>query len=457
MPHPAIISFRKKRKIKENIMKSVISTAAIALLCIISTANAANILFLAGKPSHAKGEHEFHDGCNLLADAMKKAGHQTKVIYDKWPPATAFNGFDAIVIYCDGDKRHIARGHEKELQKISDSGIGVIALHYAVDGEPGILDDTLMNVIGGYYREGKSKNPTWVTKDMQLARHPTTSGIQPFSMKDEWYYNLEFGKITPIMTATPPNDNGRRQTLAWVYTTQKGSRGAGFTGGHYHKNWRNSNNRRLTLNLIAWTAGINIPAGGIPSENPVILANKNIVQAVARGDCVDLKNHISLGANVNQTNKQGWTPLHYAAVRGKTNCAEILLKNGAKVDPLTSAQKTPLHYAADRGFAPLIKLLLKNGANPNLRDNEGWTPLHYAAEKDRVECAEILLDNGTKVNTLSRLGGTPLHEAAASASTTMIKLLLKNGADKNIRADNGKTALDYAVELKNTPVAKILQ
>ena len=40
-----------------------------------------------------------------------------------------------------------------------------------------------------------------------------------------------------------------------------GGRGFGFTGGHWHWNWAHDQFRKLVLNGIAWTAGIEIPSG----------------------------------------------------------------------------------------------------------------------------------------------------------------------------------------------------
>ena len=432
------------------------------LLCCISLVRAEDfksILFIAGKPSHTKGAHEFHLGCEVLAKALEESNHniKTTISYDKWPESSAFSNVNAIVIYCDGNKKHVLKGHEKDLQALSNRNVGIVALHYAVDGEPGLLNQTLMNVIGGYYDEKQSENPIWIAANMNIAKHPVTNGVNPFEMKDEWYYNTKLGDVSSIMSAIPPGENGKEQTLVWVYKTEKGSRGAGFTGGHYHRNWANFNNRKLVLNLITWTAGIDVPPNGVMTSDPIILVNNNILQAVARGDAKDLKNHLLLGADANQTNKQGWSLLHFAAVRGKTECAKVLIDNGAKLNPQTSAKKTPLHYAADRGFIELTKLLVENKAKLDLRDAEGWTPLHYAAEKDRVEVAAYLLSKGAEVDILSILGGTPLHEAAASSSPEMINLLLKNGANKNIKATNGKTPLDYAIELDNKPVVPILK
>jgi len=272
-----------------------------------------SILFVAGKPSHAKGAHEFHQGCDVLAKALDESGLniKTSVRYDKWPESSAFSNIDAVVIYCDGDKKHILNGHEKELQDLSDRGIGIVALHYAVDGELGPLDQALMNIIGGYYDEKQSKNPIWLATNMNISKHPVANGVIPFDMKDEWYYNINLGDVTPIMSAIPPGEDGKEQVLVWVHKTETGSRGAGFTGGHWHKNWGDTNNRKLVLNLITWTAGIDIPAKGVTTADPIILKNKNILQAVGRGDAKDLKNHLLLGADVNQTNKQNKTGHYY--------------------------------------------------------------------------------------------------------------------------------------------------
>ena len=50
--------------------------------------------------------------------------------------------------------------------------------------------------------------------------------------------------------------------------TQLGKRGFGFTGAHFHKNWQNDEFRQVGLNAVAWIAGLEVPAGGIPSETP---------------------------------------------------------------------------------------------------------------------------------------------------------------------------------------------
>lgn len=413
-----------------------------------------SILFIAGKPSHAAGAHAFHDGCRLLAKALDASGLdlKTAIQYDTWPEINALENIDALVVYCDGDRRHVALGHEEELVALADRGVGMVFLHYAVDGDPGKLDEALLKVLGGFYETGKSKNPHWVLKNPLLGDHPVTHGVHPFELKDEWYYNLTFKEVEPMLQAVPPGEE-MAQTVAWTY----GRNAFGCTGGHFHSGWAHPDFRRLVLNAIVWSAGLEVPAEGVESAEPVMAKNKTLLHAIAKGDAKDVCNHLLLGADVNQKNRQGWTPLHFATVRGKTECAKVLVAKGAKFDPRTGAQKTPLHLAADRGFLEIAMLLVESGATLGAQDDEGWSPLHYAAEKDRVEVAAYLVEKGAEVDLRSKRGGTPLHEASASASPKMIHLLLENGADKNIKATNGKTPLDYALELGNEPAAAILK
>ena len=54
------------------------------------------------------------------------------------------------------------------------------------------------------------------------------------------------------------------------YERPDGGRGFGFTGGHSHWNWANDSFRTVVLNGIVWTAGLDVPAGGVPSKTPTL-------------------------------------------------------------------------------------------------------------------------------------------------------------------------------------------
>jgi type 1 glutamine amidotransferase len=62
--------------------------------------------------------------------------------------------------------------------------------------------------------------------------------------------------------------NGETQHVAWAYERQKGGRGFGFTGGHNHVSWQDDNYRKIMLNAILWTAGMQVPENGVDSPSP---------------------------------------------------------------------------------------------------------------------------------------------------------------------------------------------
>jgi hypothetical protein len=445
---------RMKKKKIPGIRVWILAVFAVSAVAASGGEATKSVLFIAGPPSHGTGEHEFPDSCRLLADALDASGLaiRASVHEGAWPEEEQLRGADAVVLYCDGNEDHLLLGKESALLGLAGRGTGLVVLHYALDGIPGPLDDALLQVVGGCYDDEESENPLWEVKNPVLANHPVTRGVHPFELKDEYYYNLRFDAIRPLLQAVPPEEE-RAHVLAWTF----GKNRFGFTGGHYHSSWGQPDFRTLVLNAIVWAAGLEVPEQGVKSDDPVVVKTKSILHAIAKGDEDDLKNHLLLGADINETNAQGWTPLHFAAVRGQAGCAKVLVSQGARLDMRTGTEKTPLHFAADRGFLEITETLLAGGADLAARDDEGWTPLHYAAEKDRVDVAACLIKAGSEVDARSRRGGTPLHEAAASASPEMIRLLLGSGAEKAVRADNGKTPHDYALELDNKPVQELLK
>lgn len=58
---------------------------------------------------------------------------------------------------------------------------------------------------------------------------------------------------------------------------------------------------------------------------------------------------IKSGANVNQADINGETPLFNAALSGKVKVAELLVDSGADVNFATNRGYSPLHEAAERG------------------------------------------------------------------------------------------------------------
>jgi ankyrin repeat protein len=87
---------------------------------------------------------------------------------------------------------------------------------------------------------------------------------------------------------------------------------------------------------------------------------------------------------------------------------KMLLDNNADVDVSDIEGGTALHYACYNGHEEIVNLLLMNGADINCKDDRGWTPLHVAAQRNQVECIKILLEYGADKNIVDNDGETPI-------------------------------------------------
>ncbi|XP_051010407.1 ankyrin repeat domain-containing protein 12 isoform X1 [Acomys russatus] len=109
--------------------------------------------------------------------------------------------------------------------------------------------------------------------------------------------------------------------------------------------------------------------------------------AAIRGDVKQVKELISLGANVNVKDFAGWTPLHEACNVGYYDVAKVLIAAGADVNTQGLDDDTPLHDSASSGHRDIVKLLLRHGGNPFQANKHGERPVDVA----ETEELELLL------------------------------------------------------------------
>ncbi len=279
----------------------LIAVATVAGTHILNAANK-HIVLIAGRPSHAPGEHEFRAGSMLLQKAMAGVnGVTVDVITNGWPTKTvdgqvvddnaALDNAAAILIYADGGKGHpaIQGDRMKVLDALTAKGVGLGFAHYGVEVPAGATGEAMQRWNAGYYETNFSVNPMWTPAFDAFPNHPVTRGVKPFGNHDEWYFNMRWTgdasamkRLTPILTAKPSDevrkgpyvspkgpyphiiaDSGKVETMMWVYERPDGGRSFGFTGGHTHTNWGDVNQRKVVLNALLWIAKVEVPPRGV--------------------------------------------------------------------------------------------------------------------------------------------------------------------------------------------------
>lgn len=161
---------------------------------------------------------------------------------------------------------------------------------------------------------------------------------------------------------------------------------------------------------------------------------------------------LNAGADIEERNRQGWTPLMTASLKGQMDSVRFLLDRGADLHAVNAEGKSAIHYAAMRGGAETVRLLVRLGADVNAADTFGnFTPLHLAsAHCNReivLETCAALLTAGADVDARSKWGTTALWSAAISGRGDLVDFLLRRGADLDIRDQEGKTVLMFVVKM----------
>ena len=246
------------------------------------------ILMIAGRPSHPPGQHEHNAGVLLLTKWLNTVPgvHATASLSGAWPSPDQFDKADAIFIFSDGGDAHIAfqEDHAAAIAKAAARGAGLMFMHYATEPPAKRGHEEMTSWASGFFDLNYSINPIWEADIKTFPKHPISSGVKPFKVKDEWYYNIRFAEkpkhFTAILSTIPPASTiladgirsgnpdvrskvGQPQIMSWAVERANGGRSVGYTGGHYHANLGDENIRKLLLNSILWVAKAPVPKNGV--------------------------------------------------------------------------------------------------------------------------------------------------------------------------------------------------
>ncbi len=218
-------------------------------------------------------------------------------------------------------------------------------------------------------------------------------------------------------------------------------------------------------------------------------------QAARVCDADRMRQLLSRGPSLSETDENGMTPLHVAIDSRKAACVDLLLAAGA--DRNERDRKGRTAFEAARGIADVqvrseillsfwhagkgtageakgpmpwsvefsvtkkqtevTKMLLALGADPNTTSTRGTTPLADAALKGDLDVVRALLARGARPDAVSQTGTQPIHDAALGGFAEVIRELVTHGAEVNARTRaEGQTPLHIAAVMDKMKAVEAL-
>jgi len=164
-----------------------------------------------------------------------------------------------------------------------------------------------------------------------------------------------------------------------------------------------------------------------------------LIEAVRARNADRVRALLSERVNVNATQGDGATALHWAVHVDDVSLVDMLIRAGAQADVADDTGATPLYLACTNRNAETVSKLLAAGANPNATLLSGETVLMTCARAGEVAAVRAVLGRGASVNAKeSAHNQTALMWAAAQSHPDVVQALLERGADVRARS------LEYA-------------
>ena len=105
--------------------------------------------------------------------------------------------------------------------------------------------------------------------------------------------------------------------------------------------------------------------------------------------------------NKNPMDREGHTPLYYAAKHGQMTVCQFIIENISDKNPLNPKDDygcTLLHWAAEHGYLEVCQLVINYIEDKNPINSSRRTPLHYAAQNGHLSICQLIMKNLTDPN-----------------------------------------------------------
>jgi type 1 glutamine amidotransferase len=251
-------------------------TSLVALVAFAApTAAAPKRLLLVGQgpDGHPAQTHEYVAGLQVLAKCLRSVdGIEIMTVRADEPwkqgPELLERADGVVLFLSEGAKWMQADAQRRAaLDKMMGRGGGLVVLHWAMGTKDARPIDDCLHLLGGCHGGPDRKYAVVETGARILdPKHQVAAGIKDFRVKDEFYYRLKFTKAEGLKPLLAVSIEDRDEMVAWTWERPAGGRAFGFSGLHFHDNWRLPEYRRLVAQGVLWTLKMPVPAEGLPVE-----------------------------------------------------------------------------------------------------------------------------------------------------------------------------------------------
>jgi len=209
--------------------------------------------------------------------------------------------------------------------------------------------------------------------------------------------------------------------------------------------------KAMALALALLAAGLAAPAAAqVAPAAAEAQAYQGLHRAAWRGDLPQLKALIAGGADLEQRDAMGRTPLHVASYARQREAIGVLAKAGARLDAFENDRYDAVTIAAVADDVPTLALLLSLGASPGQTTSRyDGTALIAAAHLGHDEVVRRLIAAGAPLDHVNNLHWTALIEAVVLGDggprhQRTLVALVDAGANLQLADRQGHTPLQLA-------------
>ncbi|XP_048237152.1 serine/threonine-protein phosphatase 6 regulatory ankyrin repeat subunit A-like [Haliotis rufescens] len=182
--------------------------------------------------------------------------------------------------------------------------------------------------------------------------------------------------------------------------------------------------------------------------------NNSILHVACQSDDTSILEYLLTRLDINRPGKHSWTPVMKAAVDGRKDVFDLLVKEKANLERTDDSGNNLLHLACHGGNVSNVKYLLPQ-FNINSRGGNGWTPVMYAAVNGDSDLFRLLVSRGADLSLEDDYNNNVFHLGCIGGNRTIVKNLLPK-ADKNSRGNLGRTGIMKSAWAGNADVFKLL-